>query len=182
MAKDAFWKHKQLLKRNINLQVKKRRLQCYGFLVVKYSCESWTLNKDLSRRMNALLWNNGVTEACWKSNGLTIIKKFCVELNMEDMFLYNGIKKQKLSLAGHLLRGSAGETALQILEDRINSNVAQGRPRWMWIDDVKINVGWIWIHMKVLKVLLKTDIYGEPVSIRHVNLLHQKTTADDDER
>jgi len=64
MAKDAFWKHKQLLKRNINLQVKKRRLQCYGFLVVKYSCESWTLNKDLSRRMNALLWNNGVTEAC----------------------------------------------------------------------------------------------------------------------
>jgi len=34
--------------------------------------------------------------------------------------------------------------------------------------------------MKALKVLLKTDIYGEPVSIRHVNLLHQKTTADDD--
>jgi len=33
--------------------------------------------------------------------------------------------------------------------------------------------------MKALKVLLKTDIYGEPVSIRHVNLLHQKTTADD---
>jgi len=36
--------------------------------------------------------------------------------------------------------------------------------------------------MKALKVLLKTDIYGEPVSIRHVNLLHQKTTADDDVR
>ena len=35
--------------------------------------------------------------------------------------------------------------------------------------------------MKALKVLLKTDIYGEPVSIRHVNLLHQKTTADDDD-
>ena len=34
--------------------------------------------------------------------------------------------------------------------------------------------------MKVLKVLLKTDIYGEPVSIPHANLLHQKTTADDE--
>jgi len=34
--------------------------------------------------------------------------------------------------------------------------------------------------MKVLKVLLETDVYGEPVSIRHVNLLHEKTTADDD--
>jgi len=41
------------------------------------------------------------------------------------------------------------------------------------------NVGRVWIHMKVLKVLLKTDVYGEPVSIRHVNLLHQKTTADE---
>jgi len=58
-------------------------------------------------------------------------------MNMEDMFLYNSIKKQKLSFAGHLLRGSASKTALQILEGRMNSNVAQGRPRRMWIDDVK---------------------------------------------
>ena len=58
-------------------------------------------------------------------------------MNMEDMFLYNSIKKQKLSFASYLLRGSAGETALQILEGRMNSNVAQGRPERMWIDDVK---------------------------------------------
>ena len=58
-------------------------------------------------------------------------------MNMDDMFLYNSIKKQKLSFACHLLRGSAGESALQILEGRMNSNVAQGRTRRMWIDDVK---------------------------------------------
>jgi len=100
-------------------------------------------------------------------------------MNMEDMFLNNSIKKQKLSFAGHLLRGSAGETALQILEGRMNSNVAQGRPRRMWIDNVKC-----WLSLdsyESVKVLLKTDVYGEPESIWHVNLLHQKTTADDDD-
>ena len=35
--------------------------------------------------------------------------------------------------------------------------------------------------MKKLKELLKTDIYGEPVYGQHVNLLHQKMTADDDD-
>jgi len=137
MAKDAFWKHKQLLKGNINLQVKKRILQCYVFPVVKYSCESWTLNKDLSRRINALeQWcYRRLLKIKWidKISNEEVLRR----MNMEDMSLYNSIKKQKLSFAGHLLRGSAGESALQILEGRMNSKVAQGRPRRMWIDDVK---------------------------------------------
>jgi len=35
--------------------------------------------------------------------------------------------------------------------------------------------------MKKLKILHKTDVNGGPVSGQHVNLLHQKTTADDDD-
>jgi len=36
------------LKRSINLAVKQRILHCYVFPVAKYSCESWTLNKELN--------------------------------------------------------------------------------------------------------------------------------------
>ena len=137
MAKYAFWKYKQLLKGNINLQVKKRILQCFVFPVVKYSSESWTLNKDLGRRINAMeQWcYRRLLKIKWtdKISNEEVLHR----MYMEDMFLYNSIKKQKLSFAGHLLRGSAGETALQIPEGRMNSNVAQGRPRRMWIDDVK---------------------------------------------
>jgi len=137
MAKDVFWKHKQLLKGNINLKVKKRILQCYVFPVVKYSCKSWTLNKDLSRRINAFeQWcYRRLLKIKWtdKISNEEVLRR----MNVEDLSLYNNIKKQKLSFAGHLLRGSAGETALQILEGRMNSNIAQGRPRRMWIDDVK---------------------------------------------
>ena len=57
MAKDAFWKHKELLKGNnyqlTKLRVKKRILQCYIYPVLKYSCESWTLNNDLIRPINS---------------------------------------------------------------------------------------------------------------------------------
>ena len=53
MAKDAFWKHKEFLRGNISLQVKKRMLHCYVFPVLKYSCESWMMNKDLVQRINA---------------------------------------------------------------------------------------------------------------------------------
>ena len=42
-------------------------------------------------------------------------------MNMGDMSLYNSIKKHKLSYAGHLLRGSAGEAIQHILEGKMNS-------------------------------------------------------------
>jgi len=134
----SFWKHKQLLKGNINLQVKKRILQCYVFPVIKYSCESWTLNKDLDRRINAMeQWcYRRLLKIKWtdKISNEEVLR----QMNMEAMFLYNSIKIQNCPLqVDHLLRGSAGETALKILEGRMNSNIAQGRPRRMWIDDVK---------------------------------------------
>ena len=52
IAKDAFWKHEELLKGSINLAVKQRILHCYVFPVDKYSCESWTLSK-VSQQINA---------------------------------------------------------------------------------------------------------------------------------
>jgi len=53
MAKDVFWKHKELLKGNLNLQVKKQILRSYIFPVLRYACESWTLNNNLVNRINA---------------------------------------------------------------------------------------------------------------------------------
>ena len=136
MAKDAFWKHKELLRGNINLQVKKRMLHCYVFPVLKYSCESWTMNKDLSRRINAF--------EQWCYRRLLKIKWTDKVLNTEvlrrikedEMRLYRSIQKQKMAFAGHVLRGSSGESALQILEGQLEASTAKGRPRRMWLDDI----------------------------------------------
>jgi len=58
-------------------------------------------------------------------------------MKIKESVLYNSIVKQKLAFAGHVLRGSSGDNAVQILEGKLDGKIAQGRPRRMWIDDIK---------------------------------------------
>ena len=53
------------------------------------------------------------------------------------MCMYKSIQKQKLAFTGHVLRGSSGKDAIQILEGKLEANTSQGRPRQMWLDDIK---------------------------------------------
>jgi len=65
----------------------------------------------------------------------------------------------------------------------MNSQIAQGRPRGTWIDDIKS-----WLSLDSCEQTKNTaqdrNHHGESVSGQHVNLLHRKTTADanDDEQ
>ena len=47
-----YWELKELLKGNVNMTTRKRLLNCYVFSVLKYGCESWTVNKNLMKRIN----------------------------------------------------------------------------------------------------------------------------------
>ena len=82
-----------------------------------------------------------------------------------------------MSFTSHVLRGSSGEATLQILEGKLEATTAQGRPRGMWLDDIKH-----WTELNTYEAInwRKIDVNGEPV-LQHVNLLNQKTTADDDD-
>jgi len=42
-----------------------------------------------------------------------------------------------MAFAGHVLRGSSGKDLLDVLEGKLNSKLSQGRPRKMWLDDIK---------------------------------------------
>jgi len=53
------------------------------------------------------------------------------------MCLYKSNEKQKMAFTCHVLRGSSGEDALQILQGKLEVTAAQGRPRQVWLDDVK---------------------------------------------
>jgi len=129
-------KHKELLKGNINLSVKKRILHCYVFPVAKYSCESWTLNKELSQRINAFeQWcYRRLLKIKWTDMTSNEVLR---RMKEKEGFLYNSIVKQKMAFAGHVLRESSGDSAIQILEGKLEDKIAQGRPRCMWLDDIK---------------------------------------------
>jgi len=58
-------------------------------------------------------------------------------MQVRKAVLCNSIQKQKLAFAGHILRGYSGDSILQILEGKFEAQLAQGRPRRMWLDDIK---------------------------------------------
>ena len=52
-------------------------------------------------------------------------------------------RKRKLEYAGHVLRGSSGESHLYLLEGKISEKRARGRPRRTWMNDI---IDWTGIH------------------------------------
>jgi len=104
---------------------------------MKYGCESWTLNKDLTRRINAFeMWcYRRILKTKWTEliPNNVVLKR----MKVDNPLLYSNIIKQKLNFAGHILRGSSDQSALLILEGKLNGINTQGRPRRMWIDDIK---------------------------------------------
>ena len=63
-------------------------------------------------------------------------KEILRRMNEDEMCLCRSIQKQKMTFTVHVLRGSSGEDALQILEGKLEVTRAQGMPR-LWLDDIK---------------------------------------------
>ena len=63
----------------------------------------------------------------------------CVTLSYDELQIYitffRDMRKRKLEYAGHVLRGSSGESHLYLLEGKISGKRARGRPRRTWMND-----------------------------------------------
>ena len=56
MARAAFWDCKEFLRRDMSIDLK-IRFDRYVKSVVSYGCETWTFNKEIIQRLDALqLW------------------------------------------------------------------------------------------------------------------------------
>ena len=74
-----------------------------------------------------------------------------------------------MAFAGHVLRGSSGDSAIQILEGKLEGKIAQGRPRRMWLDDMK---DWSKLDSYTsIKRTEKIESVGDLALGEHVNLL-----------
>ena len=119
MTKGAFWKLKDLLKGNVNMTTRKRLLNCYVFSVLKYGCETWTMYESLKKRSNAFeywcYWR--MLKISWKDkvSNNEVLKR----IGEKELEFYKKMTQQKLSYAGHVLRGSCGRNALVIIEGKI---------------------------------------------------------------
>ena len=108
--------------------------QSYGFPVVMYGCESWTIKKAERQRIDAFeLW-------CWRRllrvpwtariSNQSILKELSPEYSLEGLIL-----KLKLQYFGHLMwRTNSLENTLIL--GKIEGRRRRGRQRMRWLDGI----------------------------------------------
>jgi len=81
-------------------------------------------NKDLVRRINAFeQWCYRILlKIKWTDK---ISNEVLRRIKEDEMCMYKSIQKQKMAFTGHVLRGSSGKDALQILEGKLEANTAR---------------------------------------------------------
>ena len=78
-------------------------------------------------------------------------KSILEELNVEKELMAK-VVKLKLQYFGHVVRGSAGQLALTVLEGNMEGTRYQGKPRRQWINDIEDWTGYKYIQLKEISV------------------------------
>jgi len=146
LAKEAFWKNKELLRGNIRPRTKLKILNCYIFSVLNYGCECWTWNKATLNKIDAFeQWcYRRILKISWKDK---VKNDEVLDRIQTRMHFKKDMKKRKLEYAGHVLRGSSGRTHLVLLEGKVCGKKSRGKPRLTW--------------MKYITDWTKIDSYGK---------------------
>ena len=108
--------------------------QGYGFPVVMYGCESWTVKKAEHRRIDAFeLW-------CWRRHlrvpwtsgrsNQSILKEISPRCSLEGLML-----KLKLQYFGHLMR-RADSLEKTLMLGKIEGRRRRGQQRMRWLDGI----------------------------------------------
>ena len=120
-----------LKNRDITLPTKVHLFKAMVVPVVTYGCESWTINKDECRRIDAFqLW-------CWRrclrvpwtarGSNQSILKEISLEYSLEGL-------KLKLQYFGHLMQTDSFEKTLML--GKIEGGRRRGRQRMRWLDGI----------------------------------------------
>ena len=127
-----------LKSRDLTLSTKVHLVKAIIFLVVRYGCESWSIKKAESQRIDAFeLW-------CWRRllrvpwmarrSNQSILKEISPEYSLEGLLL-----KLKLQHFGHLMqRTDSFEKTLML--GKIEGRRSRGRQRVKWIDNISVDM------------------------------------------
>ena len=123
-----------LKRRDITLPTKVRLVKAMVFPVVMYGCESWTVKKAESRRIDAFeLW-------CWRRllrvpwtarrSNQSILKEISPECSFEGLML-----KLKIQYLDHLMQ-RADSFEMSPMLGKIEVERRRGRQRMRWLDGI----------------------------------------------
>ena len=135
IAKEKFSKIAHLLTtKKLKISTKIRIVKCYVYSIFTYGCESWTLSKVLEDKINAMeMWcMRRLGNVKWSDR---VTNESVLEKLHTKRQLLNSIQKRKMKYFGHVKR--RGNILTTALEGKIEGKRPRGRPRNMWMTDVK---------------------------------------------
>ena len=120
--------------RDITLPTKVRLVKAMVFPVVMYGCESWTVKKAESQRIDAFeLWCcRRLLRVPWtaRRSNQSILKEINPGISLEEMML-----KLKLQYFGHLMR-RVDSLEKTVMLGEIGGRGRRGRQRMRWLDGI----------------------------------------------
>ena len=106
------------------------------FPVVMYGCESWTIKKAESQRIDAFgLWCWRLLRIPWtaRRSNQSILKVISPEYSLESQWML--MLKLKLQYFGHLIGGTDSFEKILMLR-KIEDRRRRGRQRMRWLDGI----------------------------------------------
>ena len=145
-----------------------RSTKCYVWSTLLYGAETWTITKTLIKRIDAFeIWTyRQMLRISWKEH-----KPNEEVLNMmkTSLKIMKIIKKRKCEYFGHFIRTPNSIKRL-LLEARIDGKRGRGRPRTMWMDNIKD-----WINLSYKECTRNAENREKCISITF-NLLRADET------
>ena len=125
----------QYLWRGQDINMKRKILDTCVFPIALYGCETWTLNKEEMKRIQAfeIKCYRKVLRIPWTTRTTNI--EVLERVNLKRPQLIDKIKKLKLKYFGHIKRHQSLERT--IMEGDVAGRRGRGRPRRRWEDDIK---------------------------------------------
>ena len=161
-AKRAFQKMGGLLKnRHMSLETRKRALKTYVWSVLLYGCETWTISKTMTKRLEAAemwMWRR-MLRISWtdRVTNEEVLRRMGVGRG-----LMKHIRERQLRFLGHVMR--RGELENVCLTGRVEGTRSRGRPREKYMDGLVRAVGGGVSAAQLLQITSNRDEYQAMVA------------------
>lgn len=136
-ARQSFMKLKKLLTaQNLSLTLRVRMVRCYVFSVLLYGLEGWTLNKEITKRLESFeLWvYRRMLKISWTDR---VTNQQVLERMNKELEVLFTIKKRKLEFLGHISRNDKYEILQLIMQGKIIGRRSVGRRRISWLRNLR---------------------------------------------
>ena len=140
IAKTTFMNMRNILtSMKLKTKTKIRLAKCYIWSTFLYGCETWTMTKEIEKRIDALeMWiYRRIMRIPWTRKKSNII--VLIDAGQRSRKLLAEVKRRQLVYFGHVKRHNTIQKL--VLEGKIAGKKARGRPRKSWIENVVATTG-----------------------------------------